>query len=192
MLDRIEYFESFATPGWDAPGAWWFDTKYEISPDVVNVNDSGCTNCGENAYWQTNITGSPYSVEVSLTYEPYSFGWAGVVFGLDFNDNSWWGCLFYRTATARELGLWRYPGNGSTQISPMAETADVEQPGTDPEVVRWIRAYREGNTILCEFINENGDVARTQPVQAGGQVDGLAGLRVYGAHAHFRSFTVYK
>ena len=175
-LDTLTYFEPFVFDNWES--GWWLDNEYEVKDDFVEIDDDSCYYCGENAFWQTAVGGDPYSVEVSLTYRSSSYGYAGVVFAFDDTSNGWWGCLFYRTIHSRDLGLWHYPGNGASNVLDEDLAYDVEATNRGSGVLRWIRAYRIGNTFTCEFANEEGDWGRTEPVQTNGPMEGLAGLRV--------------
>jgi hypothetical protein len=74
----------------------------------------------------------------------------------------------------------------------LAEVSEIEPTGTGSGTIRKIRGYRQGPNLWCEFLNQNGDQAETAPVNVGTPADGLAGLRVYDAHVHFRSFVVYQ
>jgi hypothetical protein len=190
LLTRVEHFESFAFDGW-APN-WDFEPEFTPDVDVVHANDSSCPGgCGAISLWKPPITGNRYSVEVSMVWQSGSWGYGGVIFAVNEASNTFWACLLNRTQLYRSLGLWNYPGSG-TQIVLRASKEQVEPTTTGASVVRWLRAYRDGNQVFCEFVNENGNVARTAPFQASGSLDGRAGMRVFQTHAHFRSFTVYK
>jgi hypothetical protein len=185
----VLHFESFAFDGWQ-PG-WDLEPKYVAGVDLLGVKDESCgTTCGEDALWKQPVNFTSYSVEASLVYEPYSWGYAGVTFARGTSSSSWWACLLNR-GTGRSLGLWEYPGSG-TSIELRAEATNVESTSTDAEVLRWLRAYRDGDRITCEFRNSEGALARTQPFQAQGPLTGRAGVRVYSANVDFRSFTVYE
>jgi hypothetical protein len=189
MLSRVLHFESFAFDGWE-PG-WDLEPEYDGGVDLLQAKDESCPGgCGADALWKQPVNSTSYSVEASLVYEPYSWGYAGVTFAHGTSASSWWACLLNR-GTSRTLGLWHYPGTG-TAVEPMAQATGVEPTSTDAEVLRWVRAYRDGDRITCEFRNSEGALARTQPFQAQGPLTGRAGVRVYSANVDFRSFTVYE
>jgi hypothetical protein len=187
----VNHFEPFAFDGWLS--GWDLDSKYSAGADLLRVDDDNCFasgTCGQNALRKAVVSGaSPYVVEASLVYEPYSFGYAGVIFGLA-QGTGWWACLLNRTTSSRVLTLWQYPGSGTTVVDKVSAT-NVESTNAGASVLRWVRAYWDGARITCEFKNSEGDVARTQPFQAQG-LTGRAGVRVYDASVDFRSFTVYE
>jgi len=190
LLSHIQYFEPWVSGAVSAQ--WAFDPKFELSPDVLNVDDKYCgTSCGENAFLKVTLQ-PVYSVETTLTLGPNMDGWVGLLFAHEPQTGSTWECVLYRSQYARNIELWyrKQYGNGFTRVAYETNVEDANEP---PTTQRKIRVYADGSTFWCEFENASGAYAVVEsPTSTTPDLSGQAGLRAYRAVAHFQSFVLYE
>jgi hypothetical protein len=189
-LSQIEYFQSWV-PSVGSMRDWWLNTGMGPGLDELLANNDNCLQCGANALWNRAMTGT-YSVEADLSFQHQSFGYAGVVFALQKSNQAWWACLMNREPASRTLELWQYSGSGADASVLRKKKEGIEPLHAADSVRRKIRAYRSGQTVVCEFTAEDGKPMATKPFDATADLDGSVGVRVYSADVSFHAFVVYR
>ena len=196
LLSSIAVFDPFwssstsTLPTWHVVSGTWTET----GDAVVGAS----TPTGGNR-WLELTASPPYSVEMRFRFAEGSASassWACLLFGYQTGSADpttwpWHGCCL--ESVTRRLGLWRYPGSGSSILMITEAPEAVEALDRPRSTLRRLRVTWDGTEIRCTSENDSGESGLVTWAFGGpSDLTGTGGLRVYNDSIAFESFVLYR